>query len=340
MLSIPKKEDDQCPPSLPEIAATVANDVNVMPYESVVQIFMEKLSFSAVQLEELEKLSRSQSLSKTWFNQRVGRLTSSNHHDAKIKIDSILRQKKNVVLTPLLATILGCGPSLNSLPSVRWGRANEDKAANDFFKQIVKAHDSPRLYSSGLFVCPQMPFIAASPDRIMSCKCCPRYGIEIKCPYILRNQSFEDAWKDLGFIEEVEGKRQLKRNHKYYAQVQGQTGCAGYENSFFVVWDPVSPAPYIEEIAFDRLFWDEMVKSLSIFFKQYVLKYLVGIYSLKFCGHCGKYLLTDEEISGANEMQAKFECNTCNTQFHRKCSNQIDGICEGCTAKIIDEDIQ
>ena len=66
--------------------------------------------------------------------------------------------------------------------------------------------------------------------------------------------------------------------------MQGQKGCAGYENSFSVVWDPVSPAPYIEEVAFDMLFWDEMMKSVSIFFKQYVLKYLVGIYSLKFCG--------------------------------------------------------
>ena len=182
----------------------MANDVNSLPsYESVVQIFMEKLTFSAAQLEELEKLSRSQSLSKTWSNQRAGRRTSSNHHDAKIKIDSILRQKKNVVLTPLLATILGCGPSLNSLPFVRWGRANEDKAASEFFKQIVKAHNSPRLYSSGLFVYPQMPFIAASPDRIMSCKCCPRDGIEIKCPYILRNQSFEDHGKILASLKKL-----------------------------------------------------------------------------------------------------------------------------------------
>ena len=234
LLCIPKKEDDQCPPCLPEIAETMANDVNTLRYESVVQNFMEKLTFSTAQLEELEKLSRSQSLSKIWFSQRVGRLTSSNHHDVKTKIDSILRQKKNVVLTPLLATILGCGPCQNALPSIRWGRANEDKAANVFFKQIVKAHESPRLHSSGLFVYPQMPFIAASPDRILSCKCCPRYGVEIKCPYTLRNRSFEDAWKDLGFIKEVEGKRQLKRNHKYYAQVQGQMGCAGYEKSFFV----------------------------------------------------------------------------------------------------------
>ena len=95
----------------------------------------------------------------------------------------------------------------------------------------------------------------------------------------------------------------------------------------------------MEEVAFDRLFWDEMVKNLSIFFKQYVLKYLVGIYSLKFCGHCGKYLLTDEEISAANESQAKFECDICNTQFHRECSNEIDRVCEGCTAKTIDEGI-
>ena len=83
----------------------MANDVNALPYESVFQIFMEKVTFSAAQLDELEKCSRSQSLSKSWFNQRVGKVTSSNQHDAKIKIDSILRQKKNVVLTPLLAVI-------------------------------------------------------------------------------------------------------------------------------------------------------------------------------------------------------------------------------------------
>ena len=77
------------PPSLPEIAETVANDINALPYESGVPIIIEELTFSAAQLEELGKQSRSRSLSKTWFSQRVGRLTSSNHHHTKIKIDSI-----------------------------------------------------------------------------------------------------------------------------------------------------------------------------------------------------------------------------------------------------------
>eukprot|EP00112_Aurelia_sp_Birch-Aquarium-sp1_P003432 Seg1383.9 transcript_id=Seg1383.9/GoldUCD/mRNA.D3Y31 product="hypothetical protein" protein_id=Seg1383.9/GoldUCD/D3Y31 len=38
LLCVPKKVDDQCPPSLPEIAEAMANEVNTLPYANTCQI--------------------------------------------------------------------------------------------------------------------------------------------------------------------------------------------------------------------------------------------------------------------------------------------------------------
>lgn len=89
--------------------------------------------------------------------------------------------------------------------------------------------------------------------------------------------------------------------HKYYAQIQGQMGCAGVDKAFFVVWDPVAASPNVELILFDKLFWDDMMKSLVIFFKQFVIKYLLGICSIIFCDICAKPCLQENKSSQLSE---------------------------------------
>lgn len=47
--------------------------------------------------------------------------------------------------------------------------------------------------NSGMVINPLWPFIGASPDGTITCKCCGRGVLEIKCPYCYRGLSIEAA---------------------------------------------------------------------------------------------------------------------------------------------------
>ena len=338
LLYVPKKTDHVCPPPLPKIAENVLEGKHDAPYESMVEKFMTQLSFTDIQLQELEKVTRQQSLSREWAIQRNGRLTASCHREIYDKVDRILKGQKNVCITYLLVKILGLEKSIQHLPQIRWGNTNEENAVSSFFKEALKHHDTPQIYNCGIFICKQFPFISASPDRIMSCKCCGSHVIEIKCPFGLKDTPFEVGWKNLSFMEKVDGTVLLKRSHKYYAQIQGQLGCASIDKAFFVVWDPIAASPHGELILFETLFWDDMMKSLVIFFKQFVIKYLLGICSIDFCDICAQPCLPENESGQISEKS--FKCQNCQCFIHARCSSSIDGVCDGCIEKCLTVDFE
>ena len=133
----------------------------------------------------------------------------------------------------------------------------------------------------------------------------------------------------MGFMEKAGDQIVLKKSHKYYAQVQGQMACVGFERSYFVVWDPVSTVPHIEVVMFDKRFWDDVVTSLNIFFKQFVLEHLLGIAAVSLCAICGKHCLEENEMK--SDTEASFKCRLCEATFHNKCCSNISLVCEGCT---------
>ena len=61
--------------------------------------------------------------------------------------------------------------------------------------------------------------MGAFPDGIIVCDCCGKGLLEIKCPHKYRN-GLEDWQDDKNFPFDESG--QIKKDHMYYAQVQGQ----------------------------------------------------------------------------------------------------------------------
>ena len=253
LLYCENKNEESMPPALPELAAILRDEITE-PYEFIVDKFMSSLCFTDAQLAHLERVTRQQAACKEWYVQRKGRLTASVHKEIHDKVAKILSHKSNVVTTPVIAKVMGLEKDLKYLPQIRWGNRNEENAAAAFFKVAMKEHEMPQISSCGIFLCPQFQHISASPDRIMTCKCCPASCIEIKCPFSLKETAFNLGWQHLGFMEKAGDQIVLKKSHKYYAQVQGQMACSGCERSYFVVWDPVSKVPHIEVIMFDKQF--------------------------------------------------------------------------------------
>ena len=72
---------------------------------------------------------------------------------------------------------------------------------------------------------PDVPFIGASPDGMVSCDCCGQNVIEIKCPFCVKDSTFDDI-DDKTFYLKRGNDDQLKLDvkHQYYYQVQTQLG--------------------------------------------------------------------------------------------------------------------
>ena len=110
-------------------------------------------------------------------------------------------------------------------------------------------------------------WIGASPDGLVydpSSKNDPHGLLEIKCPASAESTSFEDLCSQPHFfLKNIDGKFQLKRNHDYYYQIQGQLHVTCRTWCDFVAWMPLgvppcpSTSPSYTPITIERIYVDE-----------------------------------------------------------------------------------
>ena len=117
--------------------------------------------------------------------------------------------------------------------------------------------------SSGLQICPTHPFIAASPDGLVGNNCV----LEIKCPYTGRESKIKPG-PMFPFLAFSGQNIILKKNSKYYDQIQGQMGVTGRNRAYFVVYTFVDVC--IINVDFDEEFWlYSMLPKLELFYHKY-----------------------------------------------------------------------
>lgn len=95
-----------------------------------------------------------------------------------------------------------------------------------------------QVLKSGLLVSLEAPYLGALPDaKVLDAGCSDPFGpSEVKCPETKFLVTPLDACSDSNFfLENTDGQPKLKRNHKYYAQVQGLMGVTGAQWCDFVV---------------------------------------------------------------------------------------------------------
>ena len=86
--------------------------------------------------------------------------------------------------------------------------------------------------------------------------------MEVKCPYTARDMMMTPV--TVPYLSMTDGKLELKKNHPYYFQVQGNLLCTGREWCDFVVWTK-RDAPCVH-ITWDETFIGDMTKKLGEFF--------------------------------------------------------------------------
>ena len=130
------------------------------------------------------------------------------------------------------------------------------------------------IIKSGLILQPSYSFMGATPDGIVHCSCCGSGTLEIKCPYICRERSFEEVAKENNpafyLQQDEDGSVSLKKDHSYYYQVQMQMQLFLVNYCEFVVWREG------ERIFRDETFIDDTFYSAETFVKLAILPELVG----------------------------------------------------------------
>ena len=116
-----------------------------------------------------------------------------------------------------------------------------------------------------MFLSGQFPYLATSPDGIVSLGDGKFGVVEVKCPYKNRKNTIKEACKDSSFcLSKRDGQIALDHRHDYYYQVTGQLALTNAEFCDFAVWTEVGT--HIERVKLDVGLWAEMKDKLSHFY--------------------------------------------------------------------------
>lgn len=209
--------------------------------------------------------------SPEWYHQRRLRITASNCHDVSSCKSS---QRAGSIINKQLWS----NQPLSTV-SMKYGQLHESDARLAFCAAMQMSVSGLAVIETGMWVNPQFPQIACSPDGLVYDPTMPvasQYGlIEIKCPKVIENTSpleakdslTKEQWHSF-CLADSEGKLMLKRSHKYYYQVQCQLGVCELLWCYFVVWS--KEGIFIEKIYADPVFWQSTKKKLLSFHEEYL----------------------------------------------------------------------
>ena len=99
------------------------------------------------------------------------------------------------------------------------------KKARDRYEKAVRfKHTNLQVAECGLFINPQWPFVGTSPDGIITCDCCSKGVLGIKCHFYHHDESISavNISDKNSCLSEVDGQISLDHCHAYYYQVQTQ----------------------------------------------------------------------------------------------------------------------
>jgi hypothetical protein len=231
------------------------------------------ITLSSEECSEIELKTRSQSSSREWFNQRTYRITASKFKAACCA---------NIRKPPLFLLKMIYYPIHHNIrvPALAYGKLHEKDAANAY-KLYMVCHEKFEVNNIGLQLNPNFPEFGASPDTMVSCTCCCKGCLEVKCPYLLSSMTVENfvQRKNTCLLQNDNGDISLDTSHVYFYQTQMQMAITNTFYCDFVIWSPTEL--YVERIPFNEDFFHLKAAKAQDFHKKVVLLELMGKCFLK-----------------------------------------------------------
>lgn len=230
------RDDPHLPAPLDDLYDSQSITLPGCEFEQLCSQVFDKIKISKEEAEFLERSTRSQSSSVVWHEHRKGRITSSYFSDVFKHICTLKSYP-----TSLVKKILQYEGISQHIPALKWGREKEAEARTSYIKDMEEKHTNFVVRLAGLVIDPRYPFLGASPDGFVSCECCGKGVLEIKCTYKYRDDlpTSKAALSDHTYFLEKDSSNEeihLSRSHKYYYQVQGQMSICGVGYCDFVCW--------------------------------------------------------------------------------------------------------
>lgn len=223
-------------------------------------------------VEQVEVRTRGQRTNPDWFRFRKNRITASVAHS--VAHSGFANGRTSTPPASYLRAIIGESGRVQTR-AMAWGVQHEDEAVRKYQEQRSATLGCPvSVQDCGLFIDPDRPWLAASPDGIVTDGQWRRC-LEVKCPFKHRARSVEAAARDdpAFCLEKLhqEGAPQLslKRTHPYFTQVQCQLAVTGLKMADFVVFTQRDLA--VVQVRFDPDFWDQTVTKLERFYREAVI---------------------------------------------------------------------
>ena len=253
-----------------------------------------------------------------WKAERAGRLTASN-------FGKILRCKNspNSILLDILFN------KDVSTEAIAWGKTMERSVLDKFFKTISPLHENMCIQSTGLLIDKDEPYLAATPDGLVTCDCHEDFIVEIKCPFAHKSKTIAEIEKRNFFLDD---NKVLKDSHHYYEQVQGQMALAGVAKCYFVTY--TEKELHYQEVEFDEWRWENSKSQLKEFF-----------YNIVFPAIASNRIA--EELKAAErqctcqsyKIVVTVNCSKCSNTFHRMCTDfrskpKSDWLCNCCKINV------
>lgn len=342
-------------------AAAAAIEVTQENYKNY---YMEKIVTDActmtgstdpnVILEHLPQLSKSdvdcifkstfgQSVNPTWTEMRHGRITSSHFYNIFTRVESLLLNPDQCIKS-LLSHIMGYESPNPNIKSLKYGREMEPYAKEAYKKEYLKhkQHTDVLFEDSGLVVDNDIPYIASSPDLLVSCKCCGFGMVEIKCCLIPPCQVCSGFCKcKLPKCLKCDEYIHLRKNHPYYGQIQGQLAIT--KRDWCDLYIHTCNGSFTERITYDDVFYQNMLHHLKYFFTKYVIPEILtkdlqkqlqeepmevdnpsdnvvddvmgNVYFCPIC-HCK---IREPTMSGYSHRDQSIACDKCHLWYHFTC---------------------
>ena len=239
-----------------------------------VQQFTTNLKLTEKQIVDVYEKTKQQSNSDDWFEQRRGRITASKFHQVFTRVNT-LNRSLNESAEKLIQNLL-LRKGFETL-AIKHGIAMEVHAKETVQRVVRKTHTNALFKDPGMTIDGKFPFLSASPDLEVYCKCCGKFVIEIKCPYSICH--LKPSAETLSYLKVVvetgAGEMtKLKKNHSYYTQIQGQLTITKLSFALFFVY--THHGFHIEKISFDPTFWEMIQNNLTLFWFKYLAPAIIG----------------------------------------------------------------
>ena len=223
----------------------------------------KSLKITDFEISEIERSTRGQHVSSEWFKQRMYRLIASNFYSACLNKVEPSNKLKNMFYTHF------------ENASTQHGMFYEKHAVQKYEQYLKNCNISALISDTGLIVSKSLPYLGASLDGLVTEENTgDQWLVEIKCPYSMHSRTLGEALESKTFfLCQSGGKVCLKKNHRYFYQIQGQMFCSNLNKADFVVWFSDTEPIYVETIFFDVSFWNEkMFPGLSFFYRRAINK--------------------------------------------------------------------